>query len=215
MTFFLVAAVYFAVRPQAPWMGLSLGLALATKATALPVCSAANPGGVAMDWEAVESVRAAYGGMDCPWRAGDQRAAIRAQLAAQREPAWDTIRRRATASFAGATSTPAGAPRFRMRSATLPSSLAGAAGAGTRRYSAPCLRIHRSLGLDPQDPDTTFRWSRFAPPRNANHEADANNRWHLLLLLIALAAAVGMRATGAGYCTGRRWRPPSCSSASI
>ena len=61
---------------------------------------------------------------------------------------------------------------------------------------AAVARIHRVLGMDPQDPDTTFRWSRFAPPRNANHEADANNRWHLLLLLLAAAAA--------GF-AGRRW----------
>jgi hypothetical protein len=46
--------------------------------------------------------------------------------------------------------------------------------------------IHRSLGIDPQDPTTTWRWAEFRPPKNANHEADANNRWHLLLFLFAL-----------------------------
>lgn len=52
------------------------------------------------------------------------------------------------------------------------------------------LRLHRVLGIDPQDPATTWRFSQFGPPKNANHEADANNRWHLLLLLVAIAAAV-------------------------
>ncbi len=48
------------------------------------------------------------------------------------------------------------------------------------------VRIHRVLAIDPQDPDTTWRLgARYAPPLNANHEANANNRWHLLLILAA------------------------------
>jgi hypothetical protein len=73
-------------------------------------------------------------------------------------------------------------------------------GRNSRWNEAVCdavLRVHASLGLDPQDPDTTWRWSRYDPPRNANHEANANNRWHLLLL--AIAAAVG------AFPRRRRW----------
>jgi len=58
------------------------------------------------------------------------------------------------------------------------------------------LRAHRVLGLDPNDPATTWRGAAFAPPVNANHEANANNRWHLLLY--GLAAAFSVR--------DRRWR---------
>jgi len=47
------------------------------------------------------------------------------------------------------------------------------------------VSVHRALGLDPQDPDTTWRWTRYDPPRNANHESNANNRWHLLLIVAA------------------------------
>ncbi|MDQ6662812.1 MAG: glycosyltransferase family 39 protein [Acidobacteriota bacterium] len=50
--------------------------------------------------------------------------------------------------------------------------------------------IHRRMGSDPNDAATTWRWTKFAPPENANHEANAPNRWHLILLL----ATAGMFA---------------------
>jgi Dolichyl-phosphate-mannose-protein mannosyltransferase len=45
------------------------------------------------------------------------------------------------------------------------------------------IEAHKRLGIDVNAPETTWRWSSFAPPRNANHEADAPNRWHLAILL--------------------------------
>ena len=44
------------------------------------------------------------------------------------------------------------------------------------------LKAHAAMGIDSNDPATTWRWTAFAPPANSNHEADANNRWHLLLM---------------------------------
>jgi hypothetical protein len=38
------------------------------------------------------------------------------------------------------------------------------------------------LGLDVNDPATTWVGSKYEPPRNANHEANAPNRWHLGVL---------------------------------
>jgi hypothetical protein len=55
------------------------------------------------------------------------------------------------------------------------------------------LAAHRLLGMDPNDPATTWRWTVFAPPRNANHEADAPNRLHLAILL-AMACLLAWRA---------------------
>jgi hypothetical protein len=46
------------------------------------------------------------------------------------------------------------------------------------------VAAHRRLGIDVNDPGTTWRWATFTQPRNArNHEADAHSRWHLLLLI--------------------------------
>jgi len=55
------------------------------------------------------------------------------------------------------------------------------------------LAAHRLLGISPNDPATTWRWTVFAPPRNANHEADAPNRLHLGILL-AMACLLAWRA---------------------
>lgn len=57
------------------------------------------------------------------------------------------------------------------------------------------LAALEAIGADPADPGTTWRWSKFEPPKSANHEADANNRVHLALYVVALAWALwGFRA---------------------
>ena len=55
------------------------------------------------------------------------------------------------------------------------------------------LAAHRRIGIDIDDPSDTSRWGVFKPPRNANHEADAPNRWHLLLLAV-VACVLAWRA---------------------
>jgi len=81
------------------------------------------------------------------------------------------------------------------------------------------LRAHAALGIDPQDPATTWRWSRYDPPRNANHEANANNRWHLAWLAAAvvfaafpgrrrwLVYAAGLAAAFLLFCFYLKWQP--------
>jgi hypothetical protein len=81
------------------------------------------------------------------------------------------------------------------------------------------VRAHQWLGLDPEDPKTTWRYAEFVPPVNANHEANANNRWHLLILAGAIALAVWRRdrtwlAYAAGpvmaflaFCFYLKWQP--------
>ena len=55
------------------------------------------------------------------------------------------------------------------------------------------LAAHRDLGIDVNDPATTTRWSVYEAPRNANHETNAPNRWHLLLLAV-VACILAWRA---------------------
>jgi len=64
------------------------------------------------------------------------------------------------------------------------------------------IESHRRLGIDVNDPRTTWRWSSFAPPVNANHEANAPNRWHLAIVLVVGGALVlvGLRR--------REWERP-------
>ncbi len=52
------------------------------------------------------------------------------------------------------------------------------------------VRAHQRLGINVNDPATTWRWTTFEPPRNANHEANANSKWHLLILAIATGIAL-------------------------
>jgi Dolichyl-phosphate-mannose-protein mannosyltransferase len=65
----------------------------------------------------------------------------------------------------------------------------GRSEAWNRRVYDSVVRAHHWLGIDVNDPATTWRWTTFEPPRNANHEANANSQWHLLILAIAAAIA--------------------------
>lgn len=59
-----------------------------------------------------------------------------------------------------------------------------------RRVFEAVNTMHKLAGLDPQDPETTYDGSRYAPPLHTRHEANANQRWHLLLAAVAAMAAV-------------------------
>lgn len=51
------------------------------------------------------------------------------------------------------------------------------------------LRAHQRLGIGVNDPATTWRFAAFAPPQNTNHEANANSKWHILILWFAAGVA--------------------------
>lgn len=63
--------------------------------------------------------------------------------------------------------------------------------ASNRWIGAEVERLHSLLAIDINDPATTWPWTRYQPPRNSNHESDAPNRLHLLLLVFAFALLVG------------------------
>jgi hypothetical protein len=80
------------------------------------------------------------------------------------------------------------------------------------------VSFHRQLGLDPNDPSTTFLWSRYEPPRNANHETNAPNRWHLSILALCFIAMpwraprlffylCGLAAGFVLFCAYLKWQP--------
>jgi hypothetical protein len=46
------------------------------------------------------------------------------------------------------------------------------------------VKAHERLGIEVNSPATTWPGASFGPPRNANHEADAPNRWHLAIMLV-------------------------------
>jgi hypothetical protein len=44
------------------------------------------------------------------------------------------------------------------------------------------VALERVIGANPNDPATTWPGEKYEPPRNANHEVNASNRWHLLIV---------------------------------
>lgn len=69
-----------------------------------------------------------------------------------------------------------------------------------RRVFDEVAAAHRLIGIDPNDPATTWPGNQWQPPRNANHETNANNRWHLLLLALCTPVfAVRWRSRLAWY----------------
>jgi hypothetical protein len=208
LALWLVCVVYFAVKGDAKLLGLSAGLALATKATGYlflpPMLLAA----------------CILGRRQLAWLAGG--------ILLLNGPQY--IRNlRLSGSPLGFDSAQAnGVYRWRnqhLSPGALISNLlrntSEQLGARSPRWNTTvfdtAVSAHRTLGLDPNDRDTTWPGAVFAPPVNANHEANANNRWHLLLFAIAAVFAVRNRRWGfyaAGlvtafllFCVYLKWQP--------
>jgi hypothetical protein len=74
------------------------------------------------------------------------------------------------------------------------------------------------MHADVDDPATTWPGEKYAPPRPANHEANAPNRWHLLILAACFVAllrrpgpllwyAVGLVLGFVSFCAYLKWQP--------
>lgn len=85
------------------------------------------------------------------------------------------------------------------------------------------VSVHRRLGVDPNDPHTTWQWATYRVPKSSNHEADAPNRMQLAILaavftfLLWRAARGRDRAVAAyalslvlaflAFCAYLKWQP--------
>jgi hypothetical protein len=215
LALWLLCAAYFAARENAPFTGLSLGLALATKATAYlfapPLLAAIllvrrtpvrrrtlvwmAAGILLIDTpQYVRNLRLSGSPLGYESAQGDGLYRWRSD-----HPGWKST----VSNVIRHTSEQLGDRRAVWNQAVFQAALA----------------LHRALGIDPDDPDTTWPYARFSAPLNANHEANGNCRWHLLLLVVAalFAAAARRRAWilyGGGlltafllFCFYLRWQP--------
>ena len=212
LAFWLVCAVYFAARRNAAFTGLAVGLALATKATGylfLPVLLG-------------------------PLIAVPDRKRTAACLAAGilliNTPQF--IRNWSLSGSPLGYDSAQGNGFFRWRNEsfgwkpTLSNAVRHASdqlGARSPRWNQSvydaAIAIHHALDIDPDDPVTTWPGARFTPPINANHEANANNRWHLLLIVAAAIftaatrnrtftlCAAGLLLAWLLFCAYLKWQP--------
>jgi hypothetical protein len=219
LALWLVCLLYFAVRGETAFTGLSFGLALATKATAYLFAPPLL--GAVLLWTWLRDRR-------LPW----VRLAMGLAAGALLINAPQYVRNlRLSGSPLGYDSAQGDGvfrwrnehPGWRSAVSNLLRNGSEQIGARSERWNRSVfdavVRIHGALGLDPQDPGTTWPGSRYEPPRNANHEANANNRWHLLLLAAAAICAVFARRTpwpwyAAGlaaafvlFCFYLKWQP--------
>ena len=184
VSLFLIVTLYFAVQGKARFAGFALGLALATKATAYLFAPAPliaffpwtrrNAtwllGGVLLinTPQYVRNLRLSGSPLGYDSAQGDEVFRWRNEHLGWRPLVSNALRH-------------------------LSDQLGTGNSAWNQAVYNAVLQMHRTLGIDPQDPNTTWRWTRFEAPLNANHEANANNRWHLLLLTIAAGLAAVRR----------------------
>lgn len=189
MAMFAVAAVYFALRWRngrrvidAWFLGVAVGLALFTKATAylfLPFPIAAILFPIWREWRQITKLALmilvcglAVNGAHY-WRNWELSGSPLGFDSAQ----GDGLFRWRNESFG-----------WRQTVSNMLRHASEQMGARSDRWNQGVYRFvlaaHRDLGMDVNDPVTTERWTVFEAPRNANHETNANNRWHLLLLAV-------------------------------
>lgn len=193
LAFFLVCTVYFTTRANWPFAGFSAGLALATKATAYLFLPPMLAAAMLCLWH--ERRQIAYGQM-AVWMLGGVLLINTPQY----------VRNLRLSGWPLGYDSAQGNGFFRWRNErfgwkpTVSNALRHTSeqlGARSPRWNQAVYRavvsLHRALGIDPEDPGATWRYSQYQPPLNANHEANANNRWHLLLLAAAAGFAAARR----------------------
>lgn len=185
LTLWLLCAVFFAARRDWWFLGIAVGLALLTKATAylfLPV--ALLPLLSLMPWRAIGSVALIGFTINAPqyWRNFDLSGSVIGFDSAHGDGKYRWQNQRF-----GVRETVSNVVRHASEQ------LGGRSDAWNQRVYQAVERIHGALAMDLNDPATTWPEARFTAPRNANHEANAHNRWHLLLGIVSFAIALVRR----------------------
>jgi hypothetical protein len=214
LAFWLVAMVYFGARRDFPFMGLAAALALATKATAylfapplLAVLLARHKSPGRRAWIILATAILLIDGPQY-WRNYRLSGSPLGYDSAQGDGVF-----RWRNEHPGWKSTVSNALRH------LSEQLGGRSPRWNQAVFNTTIRIHSALDLDPQDPSTTWPGSRYAAPVNANHEANANNRWHLLIFVLAgiyaliaqrtrwIAAIAALAISFLLFCFYLKWQP--------
>ena len=215
--FWLVCVLYFALRRDAPMIGLSIGLAVFSKGTAYLFAPPLVAGAFLCDvpigrwrrWRFVP-VWAAAGILLISGPLYVRNLAVSGSPFGFDSPFANGLYRYRNEPFGW---------KPTVSNALL--NLSDQLGSSSERWNQAVYRfvlgLHRRLGIDPEDPVNTLRMIRYAPPVNTRHEANANNRWHLLLLVGAFVYALKDRrwliyalSLIAGYlffCFYVRWQP--------
>jgi hypothetical protein len=210
LALWIACAVYFGLRREAMWLGITVGLALLTKATAFLF---------------LPPLMLAIGVRRRP-----ELAWIAAGVLVINGPQFVRNMRLSGSPLGYDSAQGNGVYRWRNERLGWRPLVSNALrhtseqlGARSERWNervyAVTVTMHRALGLDPNDPDTTWPGSRFEPPRNANHEANANNRWHLVLIVAAAVWAIvrrdhrwmlytaGLAGAFLLFCAYLKWQP--------
>lgn len=191
LALWLVSAAYFAVRRDLWFLGLSFGLALATKSTAYLFAPPLIASVLAIQWT---------GGRRPRW--GAMAIALAAGALLLNTPQYVRNLRFSGSPLGFDSPYGPGGPyrwanaRFGWKPTVSNAlrNLSDQLGDRSARWNQAefnaILRAHRALHIDPRDHDTTWAWSQFGPPVETAHEGSANNRWHLLLMAAGMALAL-------------------------
>jgi hypothetical protein len=208
LALWLVCAIYFAIKGEAKWLAISVGLALATKATAYLFLPPMLLAVVVWNRRLVAWLAAGILVLNGPQY-------LRNLRLSGSPLGFDSAQANGVYRWRNERVSPGALVSNVLRNAS--EQLGSRSDRWNRSVYDAVLWAHQVLGLDANDRNTTWPGERFRPPVNANHEANANNRWHLLLFAIAAAVAArhpkwrwyaaGLIGAFLLFCLYLKWQP--------
>lgn len=212
LAMWLIAAVYFALRlsssaaaSDALFFGAAVGCALLTKGTAYlfapwPIALILLPGWRVQKWRAIVIALGCALAINAPHYFLNYK--LSGSILGFDSAQGDGVYRWRNETFG-----------WKQATSNVLRNLSQQLGARSESWNERLYRTvvsaHSALGIDVNDPATTWPHARFAAPKNANHEADAPNRWHLAMLMLC-GCVLGATAS-----RRRNWLPFSYALALI